>query len=186
MGHTFREFTPRGDGQKEKRTMTGTWKHGPACQCPACIEAVPELLKPLLGVTLEGQTRGVFVAGAAGAAGAAGGACNGAYPDNNPKTAFGALKPQIDKVPPALLIATAKAMAQGAEKYGPYNWREKKISSSVYYAAFMRHVIAWWEREDNDPDSGGPHLGHACACLALLLDTIGTDLLNDDRPKRIR
>lgn len=107
------------------------------------------------------------------------------YPDNNPKTVFGAEKAEVDKVPPALLLATAEAMAFGARKYGPYNWRTAKISSSVYYAAMMRHITAWWDGEDYAPDSKVHHLAHAAASIALLLDTMGSDLLNDNRPPRV-
>jgi hypothetical protein len=77
-------------------------------------------------------------------------------------------------------------MALGAKKYGPYNWRSKKVSSSVYYAAAMRHLMAWWEGEDTDPESGGSHLGHVGACVGILLDNLGTDVLNDDRPPRVK
>lgn len=108
----------------------------------------------------------------------------GLYPDNNPKSALGALKVPVHLVPPALLIETAKAFSHGAVKYGPYNWREHKISSSVYYGALQRHVAAWWDGEDLDPESGAHHLAHAAACLALLLDTQGTERLNDDRPRQ--
>ncbi len=107
------------------------------------------------------------------------------YPDNNPKTAFGMKKTPIDLVPTALVRQVALAFENGANKYGAYNWREKKISSSVYYAAAMRHMMDWWEGEDNAPDSGVHHLGHAAACMAMILDTMGSDLLNDNRPPKV-
>jgi len=108
------------------------------------------------------------------------------YPDNNPKTAFGIQKARVDLVPPALMLAVAEAMANGATKYGPYNWRESKISSSVYYAAMLRHIFAWWDGEDFAEDSGVHHLAHAAACIALILDTTQTEFLNDNRPPAIR
>ncbi len=107
------------------------------------------------------------------------------YPDNNPKTVQGLAKAPLHLVPPALVEGAAEAFANGAEKYGPFNWREAKISSTVYYAACMRHLHAWYDRvdpADKAPDSQIHHLKHAVACLALLLDTMGTDLLNDNRP----
>ena len=104
------------------------------------------------------------------------------YSDNNPKTAFGALKTPINLVPPSAIEAEAEAFRLGAKKYGPYNWRQKRISSSVYYAAAMRHLFAWWQGEDTDPESGAPHLGHARACLALVIDAKKYGMLNDDRP----
>lgn len=107
------------------------------------------------------------------------------YPDNNPKTVQGLAKAPLHLVPPALVEGAAEAFANGAEKYGPFNWREAQISSTVYYAACLRHLHAWYDRidpADKAPDSGVHHIKHAVACLALLLDTIGTDLLNDNRP----
>jgi hypothetical protein len=79
----------------------------------------------------------------------------------------------------------AEAFKNGADKYGAYNWREKQISSSVYYAAALRHLSDWWDRVDADdcaPDSHIHHLKHAAACIAMLLDTMGSPLLNDNRP----
>jgi hypothetical protein len=104
------------------------------------------------------------------------------YPDNNPKTQFGVKKCPLDLVPPIAIAALAEALANGAEKYGPYNWREHKISSSVYYAAALRHIMAWWDGEDLATDSSVHHLGHAMACLALVIDAEGIGMLNDNRP----
>lgn len=106
------------------------------------------------------------------------------YPDNNPKTAFGAKKLPLELVPPSAVAALAEAFADGAKKYGPYNWREKTISSSVYYGACLRHIQAWWDGEDLAEDSGLPHLHHALACLAMLIDGKSVDKLNDNRPPK--
>lgn len=67
-------------------------------------------------------------------------------------------------------------------KYGPFNWRQKKISSTVYYSAALRHLMAWYDGEDFDPDSGQHHLAHAAACCLMVLDVFETDKLNDNRP----
>lgn len=107
---------------------------------------------------------------------------NGGYPDNNPKTAFGAKKIPLEVVPPSAVHALAEAFADGAKKYGPYNWREKSISSSIYYGACLRHITAWWDGEDLAPDSGIHHLHHAMACLAMLVDGNSVGKLNDNRP----
>lgn len=110
------------------------------------------------------------------------------YPDNNPKTAFGMAKIPMDLCPPALTRGAAEAFANGAAKYGAYNWREKMISSSVYYAACKRHLDDWWDRVDeNDvaPDSLVHHLKHAAACIGMILDTMNSELLNDNRPPKV-
>lgn len=105
-----------------------------------------------------------------------------AYPDNNPKTAVGAAKVPLHLVPPSAKHYLAMALADGARKYGPYNWRDSRISVSVYVAAVQRHIDAFWDGEDCAEDSGVHHLAHAMACLALLLDAKGVDMLQDDRP----
>ena len=105
------------------------------------------------------------------------------YPDNNPKTAIGVTKVPLHLVPPSAKHYLAMALADGARKYGPYNWREKTISISVYKAAMERHLDAFWDGEENAPDSGVHHLAHAMACCALILDAMTLGKLNDDRPK---
>lgn len=103
-------------------------------------------------------------------------------PDNNPKSALGALKIDLSLVPPSAVIAEARVMALGAKKYGPYNWREKTVSARVYTAAALRHIFTWQDGEDIDPESGESHLAHARACLGILLDAKSIGKLNDNRP----
>jgi hypothetical protein len=104
------------------------------------------------------------------------------YPDGNPKTVHGVRKTPMHLIPPPALEAEAWVFGLGAEKYGPYNWREHKVSASVYQAAALRHLMAWWERQDTDPESGQSHLAHARACLGIVLDAEKHGKLNDDRP----
>jgi hypothetical protein len=100
----------------------------------------------------------------------------------NPKDLLGLAKVSLSKVPAAGLIHEALAMRDGAAKYGPYNWREKNVIASIYVDACLRHIFAWFDGEENAPDSGVHHLGHARACLGILLDAQETDSLSDDRP----
>ncbi len=100
----------------------------------------------------------------------------------NPKDLLGIKKPQIDLVPPILEILTSLAFRDGAIKYGPYNWRVKKVRFSIYYAAIKRHLAALWDGEDRDPISGVPHIAHAAACIAIIMDAHATGNLMDDRP----
>lgn len=44
----------------------------------------------------------------------------------------------------------------------------------------MRHVAADFEGEELDHESGLPHLWHALACLAILIDAKAAGKLNDD------
>lgn len=104
------------------------------------------------------------------------------YPDNNPKTVLGTKKPSITAVPPAALIHLGRAMSDGRKKYGLMNWREKRVSTSVYVDAAFRHLMAYWDGEDEARDSRVHHLGHVMACMAIILDAEATGNLNDDRP----
>lgn len=101
----------------------------------------------------------------------------------NPKDIFGKKKPDLSLVPPAATLYAALAMQDGAGKYGPYNWREKKVLARVYVAAAMRHLSQYLDGEDLDPDGDIPHVGRALACLGILADAIESGNLIDDRPK---
>ena len=103
-------------------------------------------------------------------------------PDFNPKTRVAASKAPLNLVPPSSTFYLSKAFADGAKKYGPYNWRSEPVSASVYYAALLRHMQAWWDGEDVAQDSKIEHLAHAMACIAILLDADSVGSLQDDRP----
>ena len=102
--------------------------------------------------------------------------------DTNPKDAIAGKKAALHLVPSALAISAEPAMRLGAEKYGPYNWREKGVRLSVYLAAIDRHLAAFKDREDTDPESGFSHLSHVAACLAIIADAGAIGKLTDDRP----
>lgn len=102
--------------------------------------------------------------------------------DTNPKDAIGITKSPMSVIPTPFLHALGLAMMEGALKYGRHNYRAAGIRFSVYYDAVMRHMNAWWEGEDVDPDSGLPHPVKAAACLAILFDAILFENANDDRP----
>lgn len=104
-------------------------------------------------------------------------------PDGNPKTIYGMSKPGIEGVPVAPLFMVGEVMRLGIRKYGLTNWRHDPVSASVYYNAAMRHIFSWWDGQNNDIESGQPHLAHAIACLMILLDARLTEDLNDDRPR---
>lgn len=101
----------------------------------------------------------------------------------NPKDLIGMKKPRLSLVPPAGLVYAALAMANGADKYGPYNWREKKVQVMIYLEAAMRHILSYQDGEEKAKDSGVPHLGHALACLLIIIDALETGNLIDNRPK---
>jgi hypothetical protein len=76
----------------------------------------------------------------------------------------------------------AVAHGEGAAKYGRHNWRAGDVLASTYFAAAQRHLVAWYEGEDIDPDSGLPHLVKAMASLAVLRDAQIQGRALDDRP----
>ena len=99
----------------------------------------------------------------------------------NPKDAIANGKIPMHLWPPTATAMGAIGLLDGMHKYGRSNWREAGVRASVYVSACQRHLAAWFEGEDNDPDSGLPHLGHALACLAILVDAQVADKLVDDR-----
>jgi hypothetical protein len=103
-------------------------------------------------------------------------------PDSNPKTVAGSKKVPLHLVPSSATIGMATALANGAEKYGPYNWREIPVAASPYISAAKRHLDAWFDGEDLAADSGINHIAHAMAGLAVLYDCMMSGTLIDDRP----
>lgn len=169
----------------------------------------------------------------------------------NPKDLVGVTKPDLSLVPPVAVMEEARALEDGADKYGPFNWRDKKVRARVYIAAAKRHMDMWLDGEDTSRDTrfvrlkaseqilgswglvkgdvvravdetdyesdGSPapngiyvyvksglpndkelllldpsqyetvkepvhHLGHARACLAIIIDAESVGALVDDRP----
>ncbi len=100
----------------------------------------------------------------------------------NPKDRIGVRKPPLHLVPPTAEILESAVMALGAKKYGAFNWRTTNVRASVYIAAARRHLVQWFDGQDDDSESGVSHLAHARACLGILLDAMATGHLVDDRP----
>lgn len=99
----------------------------------------------------------------------------------NPKQFAGSSKMPLHLWPETATIMGALGLLDGALKYGRGNYRTSGVQATIYTDACKRHINAWLEGEDNDPDSGIPHLGHALACLAILVDAQAAHVLNDDR-----
>lgn len=100
----------------------------------------------------------------------------------NPKDLLGVKKPQLWLIPGPGLVHLALAFKNGADKYGAYNWREKKVRSTIYVDAALRHIHSYLDGEDYATDSKLHHLAHTAACMMILLDAIETGNLIDDRP----
>lgn len=102
--------------------------------------------------------------------------------ETNPKDALGTKKPNISLVPASAIIYAAKAMENGAKKYGAYNWRTKKVQALIYIDATLRHILSYLDGEELASDSKVHHLAHALASISILVDAIETGNLIDNRP----
>jgi hypothetical protein len=80
-----------------------------------------------------------------------------------------------------------RVLHYGAEKYtvrdesgavvsdGAHNWNKVPEGRRRYLDALMRHAWAYVRGEENDPESGLPHLAHAGACILFLLSQLSGD-----------
>jgi len=98
-----------------------------------------------------------------------------------------AMKFDTDKLPVNLLSTealnqTAAVLKFGADKYHAHNWRDG-FAWSRPLAAAMRHIMAFNDGEDKDPESGLSHLAHAACCIMFLLEFEKTHPELDDRYK---
>lgn len=85
---------------------------------------------------------------------------------------------ELGAVDPTALRILAQVAAFGGKKYERSNYL-KGYDWSLSFDALQRHLMAFWEGEDVDPESGLLHTAHASwHCLALtsfLTRGIGTD-----------
>lgn len=102
----------------------------------------------------------------------------------NPKDALAVAKLPLHLVPDTIEAYAALAFAEGASKYGAYNWRIAGVLASVYHSALKRHLASWHNGEEEDPVTGVPHLASVIACAGILLDAQLCGKLTDDRPPR--
>lgn len=69
----------------------------------------------------------------------------------------------------------ASVLTFGAAKYAAESWRDVPQAKPRYFAATIRHILAWWGGELIDPESGLPHLHHA-ACNLMFLDSLPNEV----------
>lgn len=100
----------------------------------------------------------------------------------NPKDTLASTKLPLHLVPDTIAVYAALAFAEGAAKYGQFNWRVTGVRASVYRSALHRHLIKWWNGEWADEKTGVPHLASIIACAGIILDANLADKLIDDRP----
>ncbi len=65
--------------------------------------------------------------------------------------------------------SVVEVLEYGAKKYSVANWQKVPGARDRYFDAAQRHLIAWYLGENNDPESGLPHLAHCVCCILYLL-----------------
>ena len=87
-------------------------------------------------------------------------------------------------VPLIPLKQVEEVLEFGAKKYRANSWRDPKVEAvewSRTYDSVLRHLHAWYSREDQDEESGLAHLAHACTQLMFLMEHTTTGNGEDDR-----
>ena len=77
-------------------------------------------------------------------------------------------KNRLDLIEPEFIEGVGRVLTFGANKYEPNNWQKLEDAEDRYYAAALRHLIAWRRGEKTDPESGISHLDHV-ACNIMFL-----------------
>lgn len=78
-------------------------------------------------------------------------------------------KNRLDLVEPEFIENVGKVLTFGAEKYEPNNWQKVEDPVNRYYAATLRHLLAWRRGEKIDPESGLNHLSHVATNIMFLM-----------------
>lgn len=89
---------------------------------------------------------------------------------------------QFSYIPFDALAEVSKVYQYGAKKYTRDNWK-RGYNWSLNFDAMMRHMWAFWEGEDLDPESQCSHVGHAAWHCLTLLWFIKNYKEGDDRAK---
>jgi hypothetical protein len=88
---------------------------------------------------------------------------------------------QLGAVDPLALQRVGEVAGFGADKYERFNFL-RGYAWGLSYDALQRHLMQFWGGQDNDEESGLPHLAHAAwHCLALLA-FVERGRGTDDRP----
>lgn len=99
-----------------------------------------------------------------------------------PGTKFDAGKPPMELLSTEVLVQISRVLEFGKKKYDTHNWR-KGMSWSRLIGAALRHLTAYKDGEDLDPETGLSHLAHLGCCTMFLLEFIKTHPDFDDRYK---
>jgi hypothetical protein len=98
----------------------------------------------------------------------------------------GSIKKDDNKYDPTMLTIemvelVSKVRMFGAKKYARNNFKITGFKYTRSLAAALRHIFAFLNGEDNDPESGLSHLGHAICSLEHCIYDTKNHPENDDR-----
>lgn len=93
-------------------------------------------------------------------------------------------KPSVQYIPMEALFAMGEAYGYGAKKYGGYNFQITGLEVTRCLAAAVRHIFQFLAGQDNDPESGLSHLGHALAAIGMAIYSLKNHPSKDDRFKK--
>ena len=91
-------------------------------------------------------------------------------------------KIRVDLLDPLALEGIGKVLTFGAKKYAAHNWRGGFVYSRLL-GALLRHTFAIMRGENNDLESGLPHIDHLGCCWMFLSNMMKTRPDLDDRYK---
>ncbi len=96
-------------------------------------------------------------------------------------------KPQLSYLLefPNAIKAVAAVAEMGANKYVRHNWKKGFDSSSIL-DSLLRHLVAYQNGEDIDPESGLQHLGHAAWNVLALIENQAIHPELDNRYKLVK
>jgi hypothetical protein len=103
--------------------------------------------------------------------------------EKSPGLKFDTGKTPFELLSTTWLVGVSQVLAFGAQKYAAHNWR-KGMQHSRLIGAALRHIFAYLNGEDHDPETGLCHLHHASCCLMFLAELRETHPQYDDRHKR--
>ena len=95
-------------------------------------------------------------------------------------TKFDGEKNPLELLPFEALEDIGKVLEFGAQKYAAHNWRAG-FKWSRLIGALMRHMFAWAQGQDKDPETGLSHLAHAGCCILFLISHEKNGYGEDDR-----
>lgn len=89
-------------------------------------------------------------------------------------------KSRVDLIPSKPLIGAGMVLGYGARKYKPNNWR-LGLAWSDTIASAMRHLLAFMDGEDIDPENSLPHIDEALCQVLFQSEYFHTHTGVDDR-----